>query len=855
MPAAPHSSPQRQPQQGLHRSTAPTGPIPAAESRAAAQLFGGQRWPLGLFFASGAAALVYQVVWSRLLGRVVGSDALGNALTLTAFMLGLGLGAPLFARRAMASAQPARWWAALVGGTALWAAGSALWLTEFSPQGSPWMRGALATALLLPPTLLMGGTVPAMTRWALSDGRGSGAGMALCYAVNTAGAALGALLGTFLLLPRLGLSQSLWAAAGLEAGAALLALAFSRAAARDASAQGQPVAPPSAQHGELSKQASPARSQGNRPRVPLLWAAALLGAAGLTLEVLATRTLSSLMGSSAYAFAIVLAVFLGGLALGSEWARRALERQPASRSLEAVVAALPLMALAGLGLLAWRTGGAQLFEGAVNLAPAGGGLLRLWLASALLAALCLLPPALCLGAALPLLVGRAELPAGAGSSGPAPRPEGGIAWLYASNSLGAALGALLTGSWLIPALGLERAWASLWLPAALAWLCVRSRGPRADGPRAPQRLAALFLLLGLLLAGGLWWQAARPRQTELLYARAGSLSNAVVDAPPGAGGVRSLRINGKVVASTEVIDLRLQRLLGAIPLWLHGQVQSAYVIGLGTGMTAGALLLEPKLQELEVVEISRAVAGAAQHFAPWNQNLLDAPQLTLRIADGRHALATETRRFDLITSDPIHPWTRGSSDLYALEHFEAMAAHLAPGGVASQWLPLYQLSLEDVQTVCATWCAAFPQTAAYLTAYDLALLGSRDRPVTPGAEPAPLWPELNAALVPLGIHSACALSALCVADDAALRSFCAGVPPMRSDRPVLEFRAPLSFLGGYSRAALTWAGRPEFVAELPACAVAAGTAWRALLSEFLKASQADWQSAAGRYGAALLELR
>jgi spermidine synthase len=309
------------------------------------------------------------------------------------------------------------------------------------------------------------------------------------------------------------------------------------------------------------------------------------------------------------------------------------------------------------------------------------------------------------------------------------------------------------------------------------------------------------------------------------------------------------------VASTAPVDLRLQRLLGHVPALLPGRVERALVIGLGTGMTAGSLCDLPELRELEVVEISPAVVAAARSFDAWNGGLFDDARVRVVIADGRRGAARAGARYDLVTSDPIHPWTRGSSDLYSLEHFGNMAARLAPSGVASQWLPLYQLSTADVRTVAATWCAAFPRVSAWLAAYDLVLVGSNDAlhgPAELGARP---FPERAArALSEAGVHTPAELAALCVADDAALRAFAAGVRPMRDDRPVLEFRAPLAYLSGYSVDVLRWAAREAFVAELPAASRARAREVRALLVRFVEDLPAGATRAAQRYGEELLRL-
>lgn len=774
---------------------------------------------------SGAAGLVYQVVWARLLGRLIGSDALGVALTLTVFMLGLGLGAPLLAASVRRSKRPLRLWAALAGFIAAWALSSPFVLTAIDPVASGAWRLLLAAVFLLPPTLAMGGTVPAMARVIEQSEPEPGPRTARFYAANTWGAAAGVLLGSFVLLPALGLSASLLLAAALEALAALWA--WSRADLPAGNPDPPRIEPP------------PAETRGASAELGrLAFASSLLGAAGLCFELLATRGLTSLMGASTYAFALVLAVFLAGLASGAAWMRRRLER-PAP--LPVMIALMPLAMALGFALVTWRSGGAQPFENAVNLAPQVRSPAAQWVATALLACLCLLPATWLQGALFPALVRRL---------GPAPQQAASrIALIYSANAVGSAVGAVASAWVLIPALGLL---GTLSLPFVCSALALAALPPEPKRARAAW-LWLLSLLATIGLSAALGWTH---RPGDVLFARAGPASTAQVRGSMDPSLPRSLLIEGKVVASTAPIDLRLQVLLGALPVWLHGEVRSGFVIGLGTGMTAGALLLDPALETIEVVEISSAVAAAAAWFAPWNQALLEDPRLDLHFGDGRHRLRTHTRNFDLLTSDPIHPWTRGSSDLYAQEHFVCMAAHLAPRGVASQWLPLYQLSELDQKTVIATWCAAFPQVAACLTAYDLVLLGANDRVLSPtdprSGEPWALGPRLAAALEPLGIRDGCDLAALWVADDARLRAYAGNVPAMRSDRPVLEFRAPLSFARGYSRETLAWAAASGPGLPLPACAQESALQLRESLRSFLTDSQRDWQAAAEAYGRALV---
>ncbi len=779
-----------------------------------------------LFFLTGAAALVYQTVWARWLTRVLGSDAGGTAVVLATFMGGMALGAALFGPRVRRSARPVRLFAGIELALGLWAALTPWWLTHLPAVDGLAARALASAALLLVPTVLMGVTFPLMGRLTIAGPGDVARETAGFYAANTLGAACGALLGALVFMPRFGLTGAVLLAAGLDVLAAAAAPWLLRAA---------PLPPPA--DAGAAPQRFPWLGE------PLLAATLLLGASALALEVLLTRLLVSVTGASVYAFAIVLAVFLGGIALGSH-SLRSVPAGTERRAFLRAALAVPLAVLAGLALLAWQLGERDLFSGLANRMPSGASVGRLWIAHAFFAALALSGPAWAFGRALPAAV------AAAAQARPGVPRESVLSAVYAANTLGALLGALVAAFVLLPNLGLRGALAvTLCVPWLAALPALRGAGFR------PRDLALPGL--ALVAAGYVLWPAPRADAARLVSSVHGAhASVSVEENGAGADLVRSLRVNGKVVATTAPVDLRLQRLLAQIPALLHGEVTSGLVIGMGTGMTAGALLDIPSLETLEVIEIeAELIEGGARHFGAWNGALLDDPRTRVHVGDGRHRLARDARRFDLITADPIHPWTRGSSDLYALEHFSAIEAHLTPGGVASQWLPLYQLSAADVRTVVATWCAAFAETSAWLSAYDLVLVGARAplRSLDELAQGA--VPEAMArSLAQAGVHSAPELVALCVADDAALRAFAGETAAMREDRPVLEFRAPLSFLAGYSTEALAWAGRPDFVAALPGSARLPARRAREALARFLAALPQGLSRAAEAYGAELLAL-
>ncbi|HVS18271.1 MAG TPA: fused MFS/spermidine synthase, partial [Planctomycetota bacterium] len=698
-------------------------------------------------------------------------------------------------------------------GLAVWAALSPLALARLDLEPAFGLRALGVAAVLLPATLAMGATFPLMGRLAIGERDAAGVDTARFYGVNTLGACAGALLAPAWLLPTFGLARGLAVAALFDAVAGVLAL-------------GLVVGPRASAAHAPSEGSAPAR---------ILAVTALLGAASLALEVVLTRLLIHVTGATLYAFAIVLAVFLLGIGWGSLAGREALSRERAGAAvLERSAAWAAPLALAGLLALRLLLGERDLFGSLANRQPAGGATWRLWLFDALAAAVAFLPVTFAFGRALPAAVAAAL------EARPRAAPERVLGAVYLANTAGALVGALAGGFLLLPVVGPRAGVALALAPAALAAFVPRARG------RAPWTALAAALLLAV-------FALAPPRTSDArtLSLAFGSNSTVAVEegVEPDGAVVRSLRVNGKVEATTAPVDMRLQRLLAHVPGLLHGRVRSALVIGLGTGMTAGALLDLPTLERLDVFELEPRLPAAAALFAEWNGALLDDARTHVTLADGRVALARSARRFDLITADPLHPATRGSSDLFSLEHFQAMADHLAEGGVASQWLPLYELSTLDVRTVVATWCAAFEHTSAWLTAYDLALVGSRaPLPERVGELP----PAVARRLAEVGVHGPLDLEALLVARDGDLRTWSAGVTPMTLDRPILEARAPLSFLAGYSTEVLAWAGRAELVATLSEAVQPRAREGREHLRRFLAELPDGWSLAAANYGRALL---
>jgi len=674
-----------------------------------------------LLFASGFAGLVYQVLWMRELGRLFGNDAQAVATTLAAFFLGIALGSHVVGRRIAALRRPLRVYAWLEAGLAASAllyfaildAYAALYAPLYAQLGdSPGaflaVKFALALAVLLPPAFFMGGTLPAMSQHLVRSADALGRTASGLYAVNTLGAALGAWLTGFELIRRLGVDGATALAVSTSLGVAGLAAAAGRGAPEAAGSAATP-------DGDAS--------DGDRPgsarlgRAGLAAAAFASGFATLALEVLWTRMFAQVLQNSVYTFALVLAVFLVALA-GGAWAARALMR----RASDPVAGLAGLLLAAGVGvaaspwIFAWRTGGLDYLGGE----SAWSGYV---LDATATTALVLLPPGLLVGSVFPFLLRSAqELRWSAGRA---------VGETAALNTLGAVAGSLCAGFVLLDALGL---WPSLRLIAAgyAAWaLCLAAR--RA-GPR-PLLASVCALFLAALAT------RIDPAGIPRVRVESGRLNERVVDVIEGSGGTVAVIDRGGFLrlkldnhyglgGTTDVDQEQLQALL---PLALHPRPHSAFFLGLGSGITAGAALRHP-LERVVVTEISPEVVEATRrHFRPWLHGLFEDPRAQVLAEDGRNFLQGTRERFDVIVADLFMPWLAGAGSLYSIEAYRAGRERLEPGGLYAQWLALFQLSGEEFATIARTMAAVFPQ----LTLWRGNLRGSRPIALLLGSVDAP----------------------------------------------------------------------------------------------------------------------
>jgi spermidine synthase len=763
-----------------------------------------------LFAGTGCSALIYEIVWFQLLQFVIGSSAVSLGVLLGTFMGGMCLGSIALPRLVSPKAHPLRVYALLELGLAMLgiALQFGLPLADYIYTGgdgftSMLLRAGVCVICLLPPTMLMGATLPAIARWVETTPQGV-SWLGLFYGGNIAGAVIGCLLAGFYLLREYDIATATYVAVWINLSVVLTALALSAPASiifwmpaiaagiYDGLVISHACLPENVRFFSFGAAAAVAvwvhvilivialfqvvwtpadyqppvhGKQSSGERAPGVWAVyvtiALSGACALAAEVVWTRLLSLMLGATVYTFSIILAVFLIGLGIGSSFGAYLARTRPRPRLLLGVCQLLLAAAIAWTAHTLGRSMPYWPIRPDLSQSP--------WFTFQLDLARCLwaiLPAASLWGASFPLALASAAKP------GQDPgRLAGGI---YAANTVGAIVGAVGASLLLIGWLGTAHtqrvliavsAVGAIFVLSSYAWEVIK-RGPEA-GPE----LASVFMLVAFVAASaiplawsvpdvpwklvafgrnlpryeGEWWKTKEDEWTQLYL---GEGMNSSVAVTRTSYGVRNFHVSGKVEASSDPADMRLQRMLGHIPALFHPRPQSVLIVGCGAGVTAGSFVLYPEITRIVICEIEplvpREVAG---YFEKENYGVVDGvaeenprtikrkdmDDLTVEVVydDARHYILTTSEKFDIITSDPIHPWVKGSAALYTKEYFELCKRHLNPGGLVTQWVPLYESSEAVVQSELATFFDVFPHGTIWHNdrsgeGYDTVLLGQTE---------------------------------------------------------------------------------------------------------------------------------
>ena len=769
-----------------------------------------------IFAVSGAAALIYEVVWTRLLTLHLGHGLAAASAVLAAFMGGLAAGAGAAGRIAgrFSPSRALRVYAGLEIAIAVLALLMPFALVAVRPLlaaayadgtgGGPFALLRLVTSVLLlcVPAACMGATFPIASRWMVRMASTAAQDAGTLYAANTLGAAAGAVLAGFVLIPALGLSGSTLVGVAFNVIAAAGAFAVAQRAPAMQSAVRVSVSASTFAQSASADKPSPKSQAPSRPWL----AAAALGVSGfasLTLQVVWTRLLVQILGPTTYAFSTVVSIFIIGIAGGA-----AIGSRLASRMNPAIGLACSLLISAGLALAAASGVDWALLTIAQIVSRPEYQFADVMQREVLLVAGLLLPMTLAFGAAFPFAVAVA-----------AGRDESiaqDIGLIYAVNTIGAILGSLLSGFVLVPALGLHgtiRLVAALGAGVAVAILVKPGHAPgrslgggRAVGFALAGAVTVAIVALPqwdrALLSSGAYKYAPAMRGPSLAMALTAGELLSYREGATGTVAVRrlagtiSLAIDGKVDASNAG-DMLTQRLLAHVPLLLHPNPQRAAILGLGSGVTLGSALTHP-LTEVTVLEISQGVVEASRFFEAENHRALADPRTRLIVGDGRTHLMLGRQSYDVIVSEPSNPWMAGIASLFTREFFEGARDRLNPGGVLCQWAHTYDISSSDLKSIVATFLSVFPNGTLWLVGdADVLLVGSTE-PLDArigGIGEAMRRPGVAADLAGVGVTGSFSLSSLFVAQGEALTAWANGAPLQTDDRSQLEFTGPRNIFG------------------------------------------------------------
>ena len=664
------------------------------------------------------------------------------------------------------------------------------------------LKAGLSAVLLLLPTLAMGATLPILLRIFRGEERASSAGW--LYGLNTAGAVAGTLLAGYVLLPALGISTTIYVNAAIN-GLLLIAAFFLNRVETPAETPPVPV----------------------RSFHPFYLLSFFTGFATLSYEILWTRALSMFFGSSVYAFSAILAAFLLGIAVGSSHFAKTLRNTESDPfqvfsliqfrlALSAVFFIGIFMGIPALLILMFRT-----LHHSFPLFQAG---------QFLLIGAAVFYTTFLSGAAFPAALyffreRQDELQSHAG-------------YIYAYNTLGSILGSFCAGFLLIPYLGVERSIRIIILINLILGIICFRRSRTANSRILAIGGAALILLLVLprwnqsIYNAGFYafaykyataetppkGRSAYPEYSliapaeaqardskkrsesdlDLIYYAEGWTANIAV--AEEVNGVRSLLINGKPDASNVPTgDMRTQLLLGHLPLLLVDRAQDALVIGLGSGVTAGALSTH-SLRKIDCVEIEKKVAEASAYFERENLGVLSKPNFHLIVDDARNVVQHREAQYDIITSEPSNLWMSGVANLFTQEFFQSTRKRLRPGGILCQWLHLYQISAHDVLIFLKTMHSVYPHLGIWIDGSDMLVLGS-DKPIVLDRDRIArrmLQRAVYNSLVRSNISSSTVFEAY-VSDERILKLLRASLPVNTDDHPILEFSAPRSLFLNQSR--------------------------------------------------------
>ena len=788
------------------------------------------------FILSGATGLIYEVLWARMLGLVFGATTPAVSTVLAAFMGGLALGSALAGRLGGRIRRPVRVYGLLEMSVALYAVAvpflfslidsldALIWL-QLRPGvfGFTLWRFVLSCVMLLIPTTLMGATLPVLSAALLRSPGFKPTSVTRLYTCNLAGAICGSITAGFFLLPAFGVRATIYIAAAINIVIGIVAILADRAnqVPVAGSPAGQPgwgawISVPEITFAAARK----VPSRGSEDFAPLthkhdhettfwLFCALVSGFVTISTQVAWTRVLTMIIGSSTYAFTIVVALFLMGLSGGAYLIGRSEYSGKLRRTMLRVELVTAVSLFLSLFVVNW-TPGLLVTAGLGLKVGSWAGLLLLQILSA---ALLILLPAFSMGTVMPLVLIWASEPQGKESVELIGRS-------YALNTVGAIVGALCAGFVLIPKISTK------YTIVFAAALCVIVAGlayqPRTDvGDRDLRRalaVGAAVLLIIVLFVGaprmnladlsigaydGLIRELAKTRETgddsrtnngpvvhQLLMYEEGPTSTVSVRKDWDS---TSMAINGRTNAS-DIGDMPTQVMLGQLPLLLAPSIRNGLVVGFASGVTVGAML-QSSIESLECVELEPATIRGSRYFEHVNNHPLIDPRLRLIIDDARTYLRVTPTRYDMIASEPSHPWVPGVANLFTQEFFELVRGRLSESGIFVQWVQIYQLSTDSLRSILATYQKVFPHVMIFRVGgvtkgKDLILVGSKVPLTLDRLQERMSEPRIAAELTRVAMKTEVDIRAWYVCDETQLAPAVAGAVINTDDNMHIETTVP-----------------------------------------------------------------
>ncbi len=702
-------------------------------------------WSATLLIGSGICGLIYQMVWFQQLKLIFGTSTAASAAVVGIFMAGLGFGSLFWGPRVDRNERPMALYGKLEVGIALFAGLSPalMWAvreiylglggtTSLGMVIGTVVRVLLSLLVLGLPTFLMGGTFPAVSRALASEGEAGRPILGLLYGANTLGAVLGVLGGTFLFVEWFGLFRTLLLTCGLNLAVGAAAWWWGERLSPVPSDPRADSIPPSPA-GETDDGSSPGDGS---PFRPACIAAFVTGASFFLMEMVWYRMLSPLLGGSTYCFGLILALALLGIGIGGIAFFFRSSKEPVSMTgfalataFEGVFIAYPLVLGDRIAVLTGFLGPWEVF-----------GFTGKLLAWSLITGITVLPAAVISGFQFPMLLSLA----GRGRTG----IGGQVGTLYAVNTLGAVVGSLAGGFGLLPLLSAPGCWRlAAILTIGLSALFIAAAA-RLEGARLSTILPLMVCFVGLGFLGSpgpsaVWrhssigfgraeisslpvnalreWINLQRRKT--IWEADGRESSVALTEANGL----AFSLNGKCDGNS-VEDASTQIMLGMVSALAHPSPRSAFVVGLGTGCSAGWLGAIPEMERVVVAELEPMVFEAASRCASINHSVLQNPKVSIELGDARELLLTDRQKYDLIVSEPSNPFRAGIASLFTREFYRAVADRLNPGGLFSQWVQGYEIDIRTMKTIYATLHTIFPFIETWQTSDgDLLLVCSMER--------------------------------------------------------------------------------------------------------------------------------